>query len=109
MQDGSDILTQARQAAKRRILLLPHAVRQMSSADRMISTREVRGIVDHGEIIEDYPEDPRGHSCLMLGRGQDQRPLHVVCAPKDDFLVVVTAHLPDREQWSEDFRTRCKP
>ena len=39
-----------------------------------------------GEIIEDYPEDTGGHSCLILGRGGDGRPIHIVCAPKDEYL-----------------------
>jgi hypothetical protein len=35
----------------------------------MISRQEIRNVVEHGEIIEDYPNDARGHSCLMLGSG----------------------------------------
>ena len=48
-------------------------------------------------------------SCLMLGYGLDSRPIHIVCAPKDDFLAVITAYLPDAGEWSEDFRKRIKP
>ncbi|WP_231967983.1 DUF4258 domain-containing protein [Thermanaeromonas toyohensis] len=29
--------------------------------------------------MEEYPEDPRGASCLVLGRTPDGKPLHVVC------------------------------
>ena len=74
----------------------------------MISTAEVRAIVERGEVIEDYPDDPRGHSCLMLGRGDGGRPIHVVCSPKDDYLAIITAYLPDRNEWSADFRVRTK-
>ena len=52
----------------------------------------------------DYPADPRGHSCLLLGLGQEGRPAHVVCSPKVDYLAVITAYLPDPAQWSSDFR-----
>jgi len=45
----------------------------------------------------------------MLGYGLDNRPIHIVCAPKDDFLAVITAYLPDAEEWSEDFRKWIKP
>jgi len=45
----------------------------------------------------------------MLGYGLDSRPIHIVCAPKDDFLAVITAYLPDAEEWSEDFKKRIKP
>jgi hypothetical protein len=44
----------------------PEKVRS-TSPDRMISTAEVRQVITQGHIIEDYPEDARGHSCLLLG------------------------------------------
>lgn len=94
--------------ASQRLLFLPHAVRQMSQPDRMISTADVRKVIGEGEIIEDYPEDTRGRSCLMLGRGKDGRPIHIVCAPKDEYLAVITAYIPDENQWSKDFRARVK-
>ena len=95
-----------REAAAKRILFLPHAVSQMNSPDRMISTQEVRAVILEGEVIEDYPDDVRGHSCLMLGRGVDDRPVHVVCTPKGDYLAVITAYLPSAEQWASNWRTR---
>jgi len=60
-----DILQQIRESAIKQILFLPHALRQMSRLDRMITTQEVRETVMTGELIEDYPEDARGHSCLL--------------------------------------------
>ncbi len=57
-------------AAQKQILFLPHAIRQMSRPDRMISTAEVREVIFSGEIIEDYPEDPRGpsNSCCLFSQ-----------------------------------------
>ena len=100
------ILDDVRCAAQKRLLFLPHAVRQMSRPQRMISTSEVQVVATQGELIEDYPSDRRGHSCLMLGFGQAKRPVHVVCSPKDEYLAIITAYLPDPTQWSEDFRRR---
>ena len=100
------ILDEVRYAAKKRMLFLPHAVRQMSRPQRMISTSEVQIAVTQGELIEDYPNDLRGHSCLILGRGEANRPVHVVCSPKDEYLAIITAYLPDPTQWSEDSRRR---
>ena len=113
MQSGSDadkgeILTQVRESAAKRILFLPHAVNQMNSPERMISTQEVRAVVLRGAVIEDYPGDVRGHSCLILGWGEGDRPLHVICAPKPDYLAVITTYLPSPEQWERDWRTRRK-
>jgi len=45
-------------AAGKKLLFLPHAVKQMSRPDRMITVREVRRVVLQGEIVEDYPDDP---------------------------------------------------
>ena len=100
------ILDDVRDAAQKRVLFLPHAIRQMSRPQRMISTDEVEIVIAQGELIEDYPSDPRGHSCLMLGFGETSRAVHVVCSPKDEYLAIITAYLPDPTQWSEDFRRR---
>ena len=54
-----DILTRVREAAAKRMLFLPHAVNQMNSPARMITTQGVRGVVLRGVVIEDYPEDAR--------------------------------------------------
>lgn len=99
------ILDAVRQAARKKVLFLPHAIKQMARPAIMISTGEVDRVVAAGEIIEDYPEDARGPSCLMLGSGEG-RPIHVVCSPKDEYLAVITAYVPDPSQWSPDFRGR---
>jgi len=59
-----------------------------------------------GEMIEDYPEDPRGHSCLLLGLGEEGEGIHVVCAPKKDYLAVITAYLPTHKEWEGNFKER---
>jgi hypothetical protein len=78
----------------------------MSRPDRMISTQEIERIIMTGEVIEDYPQDSRGHSCLILGLGQNNRPIHIVCSPKNEYLAIITAYLPDPLQWSSDFKRR---
>ncbi len=92
-------------SAKKKILFLPHAIKQMSRPDRMITADEIRNAVFFGEIIEKYPEDQRGESCLIL-RSKQNRAIHVVCAPKVDYLAIITAYLPAPNQWSSDFKTR---
>lgn len=46
------ILDDVRYAAEKRMLFLPHAVRQMSRPQRMISPSEVQMVVTQGELIE---------------------------------------------------------
>jgi hypothetical protein len=74
----------------------------------MITVDEVRSVVTRGHVIEDYADDARGHSCLMLGFGEDRRPIHVVCAPKPEFLAIITAYLPDEREWHPGFKIRKK-
>ncbi|MCF7810078.1 DUF4258 domain-containing protein [bacterium] len=106
MKTGTDFHSMIRQSAEKKLLFLPHAIRQMSRYDRMISRMEVRSVIESGEIIEEYPEDQRGHSALMLGKGRNNRPLHVVCAPKKDYLAIITAYIPLKREWLPDFKTR---
>lgn len=103
---AANVLDQIRAAAQRRILFLPHAVRQMTRPNRMISPAEIETAINTGELVEDYPEDVRGHSCLLLGSGDGGRPIHVVCAPKPDYLAIITAYIPHPDQWSDDFNER---
>jgi hypothetical protein len=105
-EPSQDILTPVRDAAARRILFLPHALNQMNAPERMISTEEIRAVITEGVVIEDYPEDVRGHSCLILGYGHNHRPVHVVCAPKPDYLAIITAYLPSDDKWEADWQTR---
>jgi hypothetical protein len=93
-------------AAHKRILYLPHALDGMNVPEELITPDEVRSAIFEGEIIEDYPEDARGHSCLMLGYGTEGRPIHVVCSPKDEYLAIVTVYLPDERRWASDWKTR---
>jgi hypothetical protein len=81
----------------------------MNRPERMISTKEIRQVIEHGEIIEDYPNDARGHSCLVLGTGETKRPIHVVCSHKEDYLAIITAYIPDEKDWAEGFKTRRAP
>ena len=92
-------------SAKKKILFLPHAINQMSHPERMITVDEIREALFNGEVIEEYPEDARGESCLVLHAGGN-RVIHVVCSPKSEYLAIITAYLPAPEQWSTDYKTR---
>ena len=108
MNKRKNILDLVRLAGKKKRLYLPHAIRQMSRPERMITTDEVRCAIENDEIIEDYPKDSRGHSCLVLGKGKNGRPIHIVCSPKDEFLAIITAYIPDPVEWSKDYKVRVK-
>lgn len=105
MQQHDGFHAVIREAAASRVLYLPHAVRQMTRPDRMISPGDVRAVLSDGVIIENYPEDVRGHSALLLGF-PNGRAVHVVCSPKDGYVAVITAYLPDIDEWESDFIRR---
>lgn len=97
-----------RQAAEKKIIYSLHALDEMLDETEMISKDEVRDVIFSGEIIENYPEDRRGHSCLMFRISRKNRPVHVVCAPKEEYLAIITTYVPSLEKWEEDFRARRK-
>jgi len=103
-----DFKEQIIQVATRQIIYSAHAVDEMNAEDELITTAEVRHVVFSGKIIEDYPEDKRGHSCLIFATPEGHRPVHVVCAPKDEYLAIITAYIPSLEKWENDLKTRRK-
>ena len=105
MAHDSGILDRVRAAAAKRILFLPHAIKAMARPTPIVARSEVEAVVFQGAVIEDYPEDVRGHSCLMLATPQG-RVVHVVCSPKADYLAIITAYVPEPAHWSADFRER---
>jgi len=55
-----------------------HAVDQTIA--RRISVGEVYEMSANAELIEDYPDDKYGPSCLIFGRTTAGRPLHIQCS-----------------------------
>lgn len=82
-----------------------HAVDQ--AIIRKISVVELEeAISNRSEIIEDYPDDKYGPSCLVLGFTFQNRPLHIQCSyPARPLLKIITVYEPATALW-HDFRTR---
>jgi hypothetical protein len=74
------------------------------SIERAITETEVVEAIVNGIIIEAYPEDKYGLSCLILGRIRRGRPLHVQYSLPPT-VWIITLYEPDPEEWS-DFRIR---
>jgi hypothetical protein len=73
---------------------------------RRISVQEVREAVANGAIIEDYPDDKYGPSCLVLGFTQGGRPLHIQCShPSRPLVKIITLYEPNADDWI-DFEVR---
>ena len=73
---------------------------------REISVQEIRNTIRIGEIIEDYPDDKYGPSCLIFGTTLSKRPIHIQCSyPSRTTIKVITVYEPDPEKWI-DFKIR---
>jgi len=74
--------------------------------ERKISADDVEEAICDGALIENYPDDARGPSCLILGRSGG-RPLHVVCGRlEEQRILIITAYEPDPAEWESNWRTR---
>lgn len=84
-----------------------HAERERE-ADQ-ITVAELEEALSGCDTIEEYPDDPRGASMLVLGVC-DQRPIHAVCALKTDpdEVLLITVYDPSKrpQKWTEDYRRR---
>ena len=74
---------------------------------RHISVREVHeALLSNLELLEDYPDDFYGPSCLLMGFTVAGRPLHLVCSyPTRPLVRIITIYEPDRAGWL-DLRKR---
>ncbi len=79
-----------------------HAVKQMIK--RSITRLEIENAVINGEIIEKYPDDKYSPSCLIYGRTENGRDLHVQLSIPP-LVVIITTYYPDPEEWI-DFKIR---
>jgi len=56
------------------------------------------------KIIEEYSDDPRGESCLVLGYTTDAKAIHVVCGKNPaDHLVLITVYIPSMPKWKDPY------
>lgn len=81
-----------------------HAVDQ--SIIRRISVQEVREAIAAGMVIEDYPTDKYGPSCLIYGATLSGRHIHLQCShPTRPLVKIITLYEPDSNIWI-DFKQR---
>ena len=75
-----------------------HAVDQ--TILRRISVQEIREAIRTGKVIEDYPDDKYGPSCLVLGFAANGKAIHLQCSyPSRPVIKIVTVYEPDPNEW----------
>lgn len=81
-----------------------HAVDR--TIQRHITVQEIKEAIYDGLIIEDYPQDKYGHSCLILGFTKTQRALHIQCSyPSRPLIKIITLYEPNPDEW-KDYKIR---
>ncbi|NQU39204.1 MAG: DUF4258 domain-containing protein [Lentisphaerae bacterium] len=91
--------------ARREYEFSKHAVDQ--TILRAISVPELeQAVARQSDVIEDYPEDKYGPSCLIFGCTNAGRPLHIQCSyPSRPLIKIITVYEPDAALWI-DFKIR---
>jgi len=71
--------------------------------------QEVReAILRDSELIEDYPDDKYGPSCLIPGFSKGKTPLHIQCSyPSRPIIKIITLYEPNPANWI-DLKKRKK-
>ncbi|MCX6027866.1 MAG: DUF4258 domain-containing protein [Chloroflexi bacterium] len=82
-----------------------HAERERED-DRLSLMDIEESVLLSGELLEDYPNDPRGHSCLILGFNRGGQAVHTVWGVlATDWARLITVYVPRPPKWV-DPRTR---
>lgn len=82
-----------------------HAKKERYAEDITIS--DLENAILNGEILEDYPNDRRGSSCLILGCSRNI-PIHVICGHTETKWVrILTVYIPKPPKWIDE-KTRVK-
>ncbi len=102
--------TSVKCALKKRFHFTRHAIDECFSEPEPIEPEEViEALANYVEVVEDYRDDPRGHSCLVLTfeSGKEDKPLHVLVRLRDPrMIIVITVYRPDPTLWSSDWKKR---
>lgn len=82
-----------------------HALQRMF--ERGIDAKDVRQVIEYGEVIKEYSDDKPYSSRLLLG-WKEERPLHVVAADHNEAAetIIITVYEPDPTLWNADFRSK---
>jgi hypothetical protein len=89
--------------ASRSYLLTEHASDR--AVARNIASHEIEEAVQDAVLVEDYPADKYGPSCLLMGKTATDRTLHIqVSYPSA--IKVITVYEPSASEWQKGWVAR---
>ncbi|MBW2003190.1 MAG: YgiT-type zinc finger protein [Deltaproteobacteria bacterium] len=89
----------AKRVADGHYIISEHVVRSIMGG--MVSVQKIESGLLHGKLIEIHKNPVRGPSFLVLGY-HDSEPIHVVCVPAiDGLLVIIFAYVPSLPVWKD--------
>jgi hypothetical protein len=92
---------------KQDVRISEHGYDELANND--LTVIEIIEGIHYAQLIESYPNYPKGESILLLQRDGQGKPVHVVWGiPKghEKPAVLVTAYRPSLSRWNESFTSR---
>jgi hypothetical protein len=74
--------------------------------EREIWPDELKEVIISGEVIESYPEDKYGPSCLIWGMTEKGRILHIQCSLNPVWIITAYDPTLNPKEWDADFKRR---
>jgi len=78
-------------------------------ADDNIYIDDVLNSIDDADIVEEYPNYPKGKCILLLQNDSGNKPIHTLWGvPKGNSspAVLITSYRPDPNRWDDTFKFR---
>lgn len=86
------------------IAITNHARKRLT--ERNITIENIKTAVSAGEVIEQYENSKPFPGCLVLGKTEQNKYMHIVASIESSYLYIITAYYPDENEWESDLKTR---